>query len=83
MRVSSGVATQIDAAFHFIGLYFTGTKDSDAIAAAKDVLDRAGIRAERDAGAGVSDGTVLWEQFIQIHRRKVGAANGNAEGDAQ
>jgi len=47
------------------------TKTSDAIAAARDLLDRAGVRAERDRTTGPDDGTVLWEEFIEIHRRRV------------
>jgi hypothetical protein len=40
------------------------------IAAAREVLDRAGIRAGREAAA--NDGTVLWEEFVAIHRLRVG-----------
>lgn len=46
------------------------TKNSDAITAAKDILDRAGLRPEREAAAaGPNDGTVLWEEFVSIHKR--------------
>jgi hypothetical protein len=47
------------------------TKDADVIAAARDLLDRASVRPERDAASNAGDGTVLWEEFIQIYRRKV------------
>jgi hypothetical protein len=52
------------------------TKDSDIIAAANDLLDRAGVRAEQPAEASTNDGTVLGEEFVQIHRRRVLQANG-------
>jgi hypothetical protein len=48
-------------------------KHSDAIAAARDLLDRAGIVRDRDAGAARADGTVLWDEFVAIYRRRVGA----------
>jgi hypothetical protein len=48
------------------------TKDSDVIAAAKDLLDRAGVRAEKPANDRANDGTVLWEEFVQIHRLRFG-----------
>jgi hypothetical protein len=47
------------------------TKDADVIAAAKDPLDRAGVRAERAPDANAGRGTVLWEEFVAIHRRRV------------
>lgn len=49
------------------------TKTADAIAAARDLLDRAGVRAERETHGAAGDGTVLWEEFIEIHRRRTGA----------
>jgi len=49
------------------------TKTGDAIAAARDLLDRAGVRAERETHGAAGDGTVLWEEFIEIHRRRTGA----------
>ena len=51
------------------------TKDSDVIAAAKDLLDRAGVRAERvpaTTSTGREDGTILWEEFVQNHRLRFG-----------
>src|SRR5262252_6166573 len=50
------------------------TRDSDVIAAAKDLLDRAGLRAEREASTSSNDGTVLWEEFVQIYRMRTGDA---------
>jgi hypothetical protein len=47
------------------------TKDADVIVAAKDLLDRAGVKAEKPADASAHAGTVLWEEFVQIHRRRV------------
>jgi hypothetical protein len=54
------------------------------IAAAREVLDRAGIRAERmpvgpASAATAEDGTVLWEEFIAIHRLRVGNATQSSE----
>ena len=51
------------------------TKPSDAIAACIQILNRAGITvpvevANADNSAG--SGQVLWEEFIQIHRRLSG-----------
>jgi hypothetical protein len=37
----------------------------------RGTCDRAGVRAERDAGSRAGDGTVLWEEFVAIHRRRV------------
>src|SRR5215472_13059297 len=39
------------------------TRDSDVIAAAKDLLDRAGVRPEKPRDETPNDGTVLWEEF--------------------
>jgi hypothetical protein len=46
-------------------------RDSDVIAAAKDPLDRAGVRAEKPTDERPNDGTVLWEELVEIHRRRV------------
>ena len=49
------------------------TETKDAIVAIRELFDRAGIRAETPASANVrSDGTVLWEEFVQIHRLRFG-----------
>jgi hypothetical protein len=46
------------------------TKPSDAIAAGRDLLDRAGVRADRsDVTYNADAGAVLWEEFVEIHRR--------------
>ena len=53
------------------------SKHTDAIAAARDVLDRAGVRRlDGHTLQPAQDGTILWEEFVQIHRRKVTEANG-------
>src|SRR5215472_12033511 len=44
------------------------TKHADAIAAARDLLNRAGIAPEREQTPQRSEGTVLWEEFVQIYR---------------
>jgi hypothetical protein len=41
------------------------------ISAAREILTRAGINAIADEAAKDSQGQVLWEEFIQIHRRVV------------
>jgi hypothetical protein len=47
------------------------TKTADAIAAIREILNRGGFgNKPQDAGAG--SGQVLWEEFIQIHRRRAG-----------
>jgi hypothetical protein len=51
------------------------TEPKDAIAAICEILDRAGIGGEPSA-AGSSSGQVLWEEFVQIHRRRFGDAAG-------
>jgi hypothetical protein len=58
------------------------TRDSDVIAAAKDLLDRAGVRAEKPANERVNDGTVLWEEFIAVHRRGIAAPAAGASATA-
>ena len=61
------------------------TEPKDAIVAIREILDRAGIQPPRTDAAAASDGTVLREEFLQIHkrvvrdRRAVGAANRDAE----
>lgn len=48
------------------------TKTSDIIAACRDLLNRAGVVARpEDLAAAQDDGMVLWEEFVQIHRRRV------------
>lgn len=50
----------------------TKTKHGDAIAAIRDLLNRAEVIAQRAEGvAGADNGQVLWDEFIQIHRRRV------------
>jgi hypothetical protein len=46
------------------------TKHADAIAASRDLLNRAGIAQERNATQR-GDGTVLWEEFVAVYRRRV------------
>lgn len=46
------------------------TKTSDVIAACRDLLNRAGVVARIEDAVPV-DGMVLWDEFIQIHRRRV------------
>jgi hypothetical protein len=53
------------------------TKHPDAIAAARDVLNRAGVTAIMSTiGSAEDGGQVLWEEFIQIHRKRVPDAPG-------
>jgi hypothetical protein len=48
------------------------TEPKDAIVAIREVLNRAGLSAQPVAEAqGANQGQVLWEEFIQIHRRRV------------
>lgn len=55
------------------------TKTSDAIMACKDILDRAGVRHDRgETAAGSGEGTVLWEEFIAIHRLRATDAKTSA-----
>jgi len=49
-------------------------KTSDSIAAIRDLLNRAGIHA-RPEDASADNGQVLWDEFIQIHRRRVPVAD--------
>ena len=37
----------------------------------REVLNRAGIVAHPPAPAGASGNTVLWEEFVQIYRRRL------------
>jgi hypothetical protein len=55
------------------------TEPKDAIIAIRELLDRAGIGHKPMNGAGQSDSTVLWEEFLAIHRRRVLGAHGDAE----
>jgi hypothetical protein len=34
-------------------------------------LDRAGVRAGKQPDYRANDGTVLWEEFVAVHRRRV------------
>jgi len=51
------------------------------ISAAREILNRAGLVAvapiDPNAAAGASLGQVLWEEFIQIHRRVVQSTGDN------
>lgn len=46
------------------------TEPKDAIAALRDLLNRAGIVAGSAVDEGHDGGQVLWDEFIQIHRRR-------------
>jgi hypothetical protein len=52
------------------------TDPRDAIVAAREILDRAGIVAEAPS-TGTSNGTILWEEFCAIHRRVVAGVAAN------
>jgi hypothetical protein len=54
------------------------TEPRDAIVAAREILDRAGVVAEVPS-TGASNGTVLWEEFCAIHRRVVAGVAVKAE----
>ena len=45
------------------------TKHPDALAAIRELLNRAGVVAVAAGPALPDNGQVLWEEFIQIHRR--------------
>ena len=45
------------------------TKHPDAMAAIREVLNRAGLTPVAAGPAAPDNGQVLWEEFIQIHRR--------------
>jgi hypothetical protein len=47
------------------------TEPKDAIVAIRELLDRAGVAAQ--PAAAPNNGLVLWDEFIQIHRRRVSA----------
>jgi hypothetical protein len=48
------------------------TETKDAIVACREILNRAGVGAQPVPDVpGASQGQVLWEEFIQIHRRRV------------
>jgi hypothetical protein len=48
------------------------TEPRDAIVAAREVLDRAGLVAERPVDAtSAGNGTVLWDEFCAIYQRRV------------
>jgi len=49
------------------------THPKDAIMAIRELLNRAGIHSAVDTGMGNdpdTGGQVLWDEFIQIHRRR-------------
>ena len=54
------------------------TKDADVIAVGRDLLNRAGIAPEPAAPAGRADGTILWDEFVAIYRRRVPDAESSA-----
>ena len=54
-----------------------GTETRHALAAITQVLDRAGIVAPAATGEG-TDGAVLWDEFLQIHRRKCKPASNDS-----
>lgn len=46
------------------------TKHPDAMVAIREVLNRAGLVAvQAGPAAGPDNGQLLWEEFVQIHRR--------------
>jgi hypothetical protein len=48
------------------------TKTADAIAIGRDLLNRAAaISGTSDKQTGNGESQVLWDEFIQIHRRRV------------
>jgi hypothetical protein len=49
----------------------TTIEPQHALAAIRDLLNRAGIVAGAVAEDSSGGGQVLWEEFIQIHRRRV------------
>jgi hypothetical protein len=49
----------------------TKTEDRDAIVAIREILNRAGVSATPTSDAG-ANGQVLWDEFVTIHRRRVG-----------
>lgn len=42
-----------------------------SLVAIRELLNRAGITAAPQVNTGGDSGQVLWEEFIQIHRKKV------------
>lgn len=49
------------------------TKPGDRITAIREILNRAGVStAQPVPDAAAASGQVLWEEFIQIHRLRVG-----------
>jgi hypothetical protein len=50
------------------------TEPKDAIVAIREILNRAGVHAEQSPDDGSIPGQVLWDEFIQIHRRRAGHA---------
>jgi hypothetical protein len=51
------------------------TEVKDALIAIREVLNRAGIIAETTTGASAGDGMMLWDEFVQVYRRKAGHAS--------
>ena len=48
---------------------------SVSLAAIKEALNRMGFVGAPASDGARSDGTVLWDEFIQIHRRRVPVAD--------
>lgn len=48
------------------------TEAHDAIVACREILNRAGVSATPVSDAGAASGQVLWDEFVTIHRRRVG-----------
>lgn len=48
------------------------TKHSDAVSAIRELLNRAGVHAQPMDEAAAGNGQVLWDEFIQIYRRRAG-----------
>jgi hypothetical protein len=46
------------------------TAEHDAIAAIREVLNRAGVSPE-PTSHGAANGQVLWDEFVAIYRRRV------------
>ena len=60
-------------------------KPADVLAACREILNRAGVVAPAETTSSADTG-VLWEELIQIHRRRVGelpapTLNGHANGN--
>jgi hypothetical protein len=50
-----------------------GVETKDSLVAIRELLNRAGVVSQRGEESATPDnGQVLWDEFISIHRRKVG-----------